>query len=135
MNVQFSSQDCKAIQADALVVILEEGDSALSTLGPLVQQALEAEDFKATAGTTISFPSLGQAEARKIIIAGAGKGLADDYRRAGGAAGQIARKEGLKSIVIHSQGLALNNRAGLLLALQQVTTSSIATKRKTKRDP
>ena len=67
---------------------------------PGLEDHLEAEAFKAAAGTTLSLPSLGAVPARWVLVVGTGKGATNDLRIAAGMAASFARDKGASRMVL-----------------------------------
>lgn len=90
-------------------VVLNEGDLTVpadldQAFGGALSSLIASEEFKASAGSSLTVRSMGRVDAQWVGIFGAGEGDAQGARLAAGAASTFARAKGLETLSITFPG-------------------------------
>ncbi len=111
MNINIDSQPLTEVSADLLAIAVTEDNMAArladlnDAFGGTLLGALEADDFKAKAGSSAAYPSFGKISAARILVIGLGSGGAFAIQQAAGAAGKAARASGAGNVAIDMGGM------------------------------
>ncbi len=93
--------DCDLLAIGIFSDKLEQGLAPLgASLAGDLRAAAEAEEFEASAGRILVFPTLGRLASRRVALVGLGDGDVDAYRRAAGAAASASRARGIERLIL-----------------------------------
>ena len=99
MNIQYSQQDPKTIDSQAVVYFQSKTDN-LQDISSSLEKAAALSSFAFKTGEILTSPSFDDATAPRFYVVGLTKQSTDDFRQAAGAAGLQARKDGVQTITL-----------------------------------